>query len=113
VTPARVVLVVALLSLVLAAPASPAAAPKKLTASVGPGFTISLKAKSVKAGTYRIVVSDKSEIHNFHLTGPGVNKSTSVEFTGTQTWTVKLKKGTYRYVCDPHSTSMNGSLKVT
>src|SRR5207302_1112856 len=35
----------------------------------GPGFTITLSAKTVKAGTYKIVISDKSNIHNFHLTG--------------------------------------------
>jgi plastocyanin len=31
----------------------------------------------------------------------------------TKTWTVTLKKGTYRYVCDPHSSQMKGSFKVT
>src|SRR5881392_3673802 len=39
---------------------------------VGPGFTISLKkggkkVKTLKAGKYRIVVSDKSSFHNFTL----------------------------------------------
>ena len=35
-------------------------------------------------------------------TGPGVNKMiTTTPFKGTKTVTVKLKKGTYRYVCDP------------
>jgi len=47
--------------------------------------------KTVKAGTYSVKVEDKGTIHNFHLTGPGVNKSTSVGGTGDQTWTVKLK----------------------
>jgi len=84
---------------------------------VGPGFNISLsqgskKVKSLKAGTYKIVVSDKSNIHDFHLKGPGVNKSTSVGATGTSTWTVKLKKGTYKYICDPHSSIMKGSFTV-
>jgi len=79
----------------------------------GPGFTITFSAKTVKAGKYKIVISDKSNIHNFHLTGPGVNKTTSVGGTGTTTWTVTLKKGTYKYVCDPHASSMNGSFKVT
>jgi plastocyanin len=27
--------------------------------------------------------------------------------------TVKLKKGTYHFVCDPHHTIMHGVLKVT
>ena len=36
------------------------------------------KVKKLKAGTYVFKISDKSTIHNFHLTGPGVNKKTSV-----------------------------------
>ena len=96
-----------------------AAAPPKLIGTVGPGFTISLKqggklVKTLKAGTYTIVVSDKASIHDFHLKGPGVNKViTDVGFTGTKTVTVTLKKGTYPYFCDPHATTMHGSFKVT
>jgi plastocyanin len=66
----------------------------------------------LKAGTYTITVQDKSNIHNFHLTGPGVNKKTSVGGTGTTTWTVTLKKGTYKYICDPHAAAMKGSFTV-
>jgi plastocyanin len=89
------------------------AATPVLKGTVGPGFTITLSKKLVKAGTYKIVIADKSNIHNFHLTGPGVNKSTSVGATGSSTWTVKLKKGTYKFVCDPHATVMKGTLKVS
>jgi plastocyanin len=105
-------------ALALVASAS-AMAPVKLAGTVGPGFTISLKKagkafKSLKAGKYTIAVSDKSNIHNFHLKGPGVNKQiTTVPFVGTKTVTVTLKKGTYTFVCDPHSTTMKGSFKVT
>jgi plastocyanin len=94
------------------------AATSKLSGVAGPGFTITLKSggkvvKTLKAGTYTVVVSDKSSSHNFHLFGPGVNKTTSVPFTGTQTWTVKLKAGTYTYQCDIHaSVGMKGSFKV-
>jgi plastocyanin len=84
-----------------------------LTGTVGPGFAISMNKKSVKAGTYSITIHDLASIHDFHLTGPGVNKKTSVAGTGTTKWTVKLKKGTYRFVCDPHHTIMHGVLKVT
>jgi plastocyanin len=85
----------------------------KLVATDGPGFTIGMSAKSVKAGAYTITVKDRSNIHNFHLIGPGVNKKTSVGAVGTFTWKVTLKKGTYRFVCDPHATIMKGTLKVT
>jgi plastocyanin len=112
-----VVIAAAGAALSVAAPAG-AAAPK-LAGTVGPGFTISLKrlAKpiaTVKAGSYSITVSDKSNIHNFHLRGPGVNKEiTAVGFVGSKTVLVKLAKGTYRFVCDPHASTMKGSFKVT
>jgi plastocyanin len=100
---------------VAVAPAS--AATPKVVGTVGPGFTIKLtkagkKVKSLKPGKYTLVVQDKSNIHNFHLRGPGVNKSTAVSFVGTKTFTVTLKSGTYKYVCDPHASSMKGSFKV-
>ena len=94
------------------------AAGKTLTGTVGPEETITLtmgghKITSLKPGAYAIVVSDKATDHDFHLMGPGVNKSTSVGATGRTTWHLTLKKGTYRYVCDPHATFMKGSFKVT
>ncbi len=97
--------------LVAAVPAVAAAPAFKGT--VGPGFTISMAKKPTKAGKVKITVSDKSDFHNFHLTGPGVNVKTSVGFVGAKSFTVTLKKGTYRFVCDPHATSMKGSFKVS
>ena len=108
------------LAAIAAAIAVPAAGAStaKLVATDGPGFTISLtqggkKVTKLKAGTYTITVQDKSSIHNFHLSGPGVNKSTSVGGTGTKTWKVTLKKGTYKYVCDPHVSIMKGAFTVS
>ena len=95
------------------APAPTGAATTKLVASVGPGFTISMAKKPTKAGKVKIVVNDKATFHNFHLRGPGVNVTTSVAATGTKTFTVTLKKGTYRFVCDPHASQMKGSFKVS
>ena len=99
--------------LTLTAAAFAAGSANRLTGTDGPGFTITMSKKTVKAGTYKIVIRDRSSIHNFHLTGPGVNKKTSVAAVGTTTWTVKLKKGTYKFVCDPHASIMRGVLKVT
>jgi plastocyanin len=102
---------------VLAVPAALAGTPT-LNGTDGPGFTITLKksgqkVSKLKAGTYIFKISDKSGIHNFHLTGPGVDKKTSVGGQGTSTWKLKLKKGTYKYVCDPHKSFMKGSFTVT
>jgi plastocyanin len=90
-----------------------------LAGEVGPGFSIEVKKggkdlKTIKAGTYRIKVEDKASIHNFHLSGPGLNKKTSVSFKGETTWKIKLKPGRYTYQCDPHAASgMKGSFRVT
>jgi plastocyanin len=94
----------------------------KLKASVGPGTTISMSSKPSKAGTFDIVVSDKSSAHNFHILGPGlpvkntktVKVATEVSKVGTFTLTgLKLQAGkTYRFICDPHKSFMKGSFKV-
>jgi hypothetical protein len=107
----------AVLVAALSVPAALAATPT-LNGTDGPGFTITLtkggkKVTKLPAGTYVFKIADKSTIHNFHLTGPGVNKATSVGGQGTSTWKLTLKKGTYKFVCDPHKTFMKGSFIVT
>jgi len=112
-----VLLAVGVTGLALASSAAPATT--KLMGTVGPGFTITLKkggktVKTLKAGKYKITVSDKATNHNFHLKGPGVNKQiTTVSQMGTKSITVTLKKGKYTYVCDPHASNMKGSFRVT
>jgi plastocyanin len=84
-----------------------------LTATVGPGFDISMSGTDgLTAGDYTINVSDKSSAHNFHLTGPGVDMQTEVSEEGDTSWTVTLQAGEYTFVCDPHASSMNGSFTV-
>ena len=89
-----------------------------LNGVVGPGFTIRLtdaagnRVDRLNAGTYTVVVQDRSEDHNFHLVGPGVDQETEVGFVGTVTWTITVTNGTYRYVCDPHASTMRGSFAV-
>jgi len=68
--------------------------------------------QNLDPGTYTLVVHDNSQIHNFHLKGPGVDVSTPIEDTGDYTFTVTLAAGTYMYVCDAHSTLMKGSFTV-
>ena len=111
---------IVLLAALVAAVAAPAAfaGSTTLAGTVGPGFTITLKDGSAKVsklapGTYVFKIADKSSIHNFHLFGPGVNKSTTVPFIGSATWKLTLKKGTYKFQCDPHKSFMHGSFTVT
>lgn len=47
------------------------------------------------AGKYNIVVTDASKTGDFLLVGPGVRKKTAG--VGRVTWSVTLKKGTYKY----------------
>jgi plastocyanin len=99
------------------ASAAPAAAVVKGT--VGLGFTITLtlggkKVTKLKAGRYRFIVNDRATIHDFHLSGPGLNRVlTTVEFTGTRSVLLTLRKGAYHYFCDPHASFMKGAFKAT
>lgn len=94
--------------------AEAAGSAETLRGTVGPGFTISVDgADGVAAGTYRLVVDDRSEDHNFHLTGPGgVDVRTGVDEVGEESFEVTLEAGEYTFVCDPHAESMNGSFTV-
>jgi plastocyanin len=118
----RFPLVVLAVSGALAAAGGTQAAPAKVTklyGQVGPGYSIKLRnfsfkaVKRLKPGLYTFVIQDRATIHNFHLKGRGVDKHTAVRFLGTRFWrNVRLKKGTYRYWCDPHRSQMHGSFKV-
>ena len=117
-----VALAAATAALVTALPAQTAT--PTLVGTVGPGFTITLtqagkKVTTLKAGKYIFKITDKATIHDFHLTGPGLNRKfaaagkESVSWTGSVSVTLTLKKGTYKFVCDPHFTIMKGSFTVT
>jgi len=64
---------------------------------------LALGAKAVtklNVGPYTFVVTDSSKTQNFRLKGPGVNRSTSLKGKGRATWTLSLRRGTYRYWSD-------------
>jgi plastocyanin len=94
-------------------------APPRLVGTVGPGFTISLKHngkafKTLKQGRYTFAISDKADIHNFQIERPGVDRAiTTVPFKGTKTVTILLRKGSYKFYCAPHESSMFGRFTVT
>lgn len=89
-----------------------------LDGTVGPGFDIGLTkggaaVTTLAAGRYTLNVDDRADIHNFHLTGPGVDVSTDVAGKGKKSFTITLKAGSYHFQCDPHSASMNGDFTVS
>jgi len=94
----------------------------KLVGTVGPGYTITLKrgatkVKTLKAGKYTFVISDKASIHNFTVeqqTGGKFEKTlTGTSFQGKKTVTVTLKKGKWKYYCSIHESQMFGFFTVT
>jgi hypothetical protein len=98
---------------VLAGPA--AASHPKLLGIVGKNdaykITLSSNGKTVKtlkAGTYTVVIHDDSQIHNYELDGPhGKSWSfTKVPFVGTKTFTLKLVAGKYKAYCEAHESVM-------
>jgi hypothetical protein len=97
--------------------APPPAVRKKLLARVGPGAKIAVttpagkRVRSLVAGPYSLAVKDASTVDDFHLTGPGVNRKTSVAKKLTATWKVTLKAGTYKYRSDAHP-KLKGSFVV-
>jgi plastocyanin len=86
--------------------------------TTGPGFTITLrttagkKVTRLRPGAYTVLVRDRAASHNARLRGAGTSRATTVPFVGTKTWKVVLKKGTLTFVCDPHASSMRGSVVV-
>jgi plastocyanin len=113
-----------LFPLVLAAVLLPGAAHSAATATalnvtVGPGFSIKVADANGKTvtqldpGDYSITIRNlsPSSEHNFHLTGPGVEKASAFDNT-TVTWDVSFVDGTYKWQCDAHPTIMKGSFRV-
>ncbi len=71
--------------------------------------------KTLKAGTYTVVIHDDSKMHNYELDGPN-GKSwtfTQVPFVGTKTFTLKLTPGAYKAYCAPHEPTMFQHFTVT
>jgi hypothetical protein len=70
---------------------------------------------SVSPGTYDFEIHDETVSHNFHLTGPGVDRKTEVADEETTTWEdLVLPSGvTYQFVCDPHADFMKGSFTTS
>ncbi len=68
----------------------------------------------LQAGEYNIEVTDRTDIHNFHLSGGdgAVDEKTGATEKVETTWVVTFEPGEYRYICDPHP-SMNGQFTVS
>ena len=90
---------------------------------VGPGYSIKLtkggkRVKSLKAGKYRFVITDKSTFHNFTVerekpSKPKLEKHiTSTAFKGSKTIVMTLKRGSWSYYCSINEAQMHGDFTV-
>lgn len=94
----------------------PPPAPTRLVATVtARSITLTiggLRVTTLAAGAYVVTVRDRSRRHNFHLTGPGVNRRTTVAQVGTFTWRLTLRAGAFRYVSDRQARRLRGAFRV-
>ena len=123
----RVAAVAALVAAVaVAAVATAAARPTshpKLFGTVGKNGAFKIKlvnasgtlVKTLKAGTYTVVIHDYSHIHNYELDGPAGKswKFTTPNFAGTKTFTIRFAPGKYKAYCAPHESMMFQHFTVT
>lgn len=118
----RLMLLVPLALAAVLLPSAARSAPQAgtpLTVTVGPGFSIKVTDASnnvirqLDPGDYTFTVKNlsPSQEHNFHLTGPGVDRASAFSNV-TETWDVTVVDGLYKYKCDAHPTLMKGSIQV-
>jgi plastocyanin len=110
-------------ALTVAAQTQAMSAPK-LIGTVGPGFTISLKdatgkkVKTLKAGKYTFVITDKSPAHSFELEKTKGGKFEK-ELSGVggqvkkKAFTITLTKGKWKVYCQPHESTMHQEFTVS
>jgi hypothetical protein len=95
-----------------------ARAPMTLTAAVGPGARMTVRTAygtplvALRAGAYTLTVTDTSSRESFHLTGPRVDRKTTVPGRRTAIWSLSLRPGVYRYRSDRAGSKLGGRLTV-
>ena len=70
---------------------------RRSTGTTGPGFSITLTSGGTRVtkldpGPYELQVDDRSEEHNFHLQGPGVDVRTAIENIERKTFQVNARR---------------------
>ena len=88
-----------------------------VTVTAKASTTLSLRPKAIrvqrlKASWYTLTIRDLSPKQNFHLTGPGVNRKTGLQFRGIAIWGVHLRPGVYRYLSDGASPRAGHTFRV-
>ena len=84
----------------------------KLVGIVNDDRDIEISDRTPSPGRYKIVVHDSAKRHNWHLFGQGKSRATKVRGTGRWVFKIRLTRGAYRVVCDPHADEMEFDLIV-
>jgi len=85
----------------------------RLVGSVDSHANITISDKTVQHGRYKLVVHDTTTLHNWHITGQGVDHATVIGGTGTFKWRVRLLAGSYHVQCDQHPMMMHFDISVS
>jgi hypothetical protein len=85
----------------------------RLVGSVDSHANITISDKTVQHGRYKLVVHDTATLHNWHITGQGVDHATVISGTGTFKWRVRLLAGSYHVQCDMHPATMHFDISVS
>jgi hypothetical protein len=97
------------------------AASTTLLAKVGAQGAVTLttsagrRVKTLREGTYVVIVRDRSRTRGFHLVGTGptqVRRSSGANFVGTVRWRLHLVSGLYRYGSSAQPRLMRRSFRV-
>ena len=83
-------------SFTVSSPAPSPGAPARLTATVT-SRRVSLTPTRVAPGRFTLTVADRSRSRGFRLVGAGIDRRTGTTYTGTKSWQLRLRAGTYRY----------------
>ena len=111
----RLTALAAVVTALLLAGSAGAVTHPKLVGVVGKNnaSTISLKfngnkVRTLKAGTYTLVIHDDSASHDYLIRRPSGKSSrfTTLQFVGTKTFTITLVPGKYKAYCQPHEAFM-------
>ncbi len=116
---AAAVVVAALMPAMAATAAGAQTTPRRVVYGVvNEHFDITLKnAKGrrivrLAPGLVSFRIYDASNMHNFHLRGPGFNRATYIRGTGHVVWRVRLTAGKWKFRCDEHPLVMHGAFVV-
>jgi hypothetical protein len=93
--------------------------PPELTATVSRTGGVALldarghRVSRLEPGWYTVAITVDARDADFHLVGPGTNRSTPKHFRGDVLWGVHFVRGTFRYLDDAKAKSTTQTVSVS